>query len=272
MVKIVGILNVTPDSFSDGGRYFSFDAAVSHAREMVKFGADIIDIGGVSTRPGSEEISPEDEWKRIEDIVEAVSSFTTVSVDTYRAEVAEMALAKGAKIINDITGGKTQKLLDVVKDFQAKIILMYSRCRTPHDFSHLSQEDSDPDAVFSEVMKEVHLMAERAVGAGIAPENIILDAGIGAFISGNPEVSWEIMRRFDEFKALGYPFMFACSRKSFLKLEGERDIKERDPLSALSGVLVAELWRGAHDLYIRTHNVQMQKTFLDRSSCILGRL
>lgn len=248
--KLVGILNVTPDSFSDGGKFLDFNYAVEHARRMVDEGAAIIDIGGDSTRPGSVCIGAKAEWERIREILRAVAGFSEVSVDTHHGEVAEKALSEGASIINDISAGKDPKMFPLIARSSARIILSYTRCDRPHYFG------AEPSGDIITVVKSYFREAiRRADKAGVRAEQIILDPGMGGFISEDASRSWELLRRSAELDELGFPFMLGVSRKGFLKVEGEKDISERDKGSAIVGG--ALFFRSFKNLqFLRVHNVK----------------
>lgn len=204
---IMGILNVTPDSFSDGGRYNEAERAVAHALEMVRDGADIIDIGGESTRPGHEPVSLDEELERVVPIVEAIhreAPHIPISVDTYKAEVARQSLAAGAHIINDIWGCKADPLMaEVAAEFQSPVILMHNR--HDRDYRDLMQ-DVEADLLDS---------IEIARRAGVRDEQIILDPGIG-FVKDYEE-NLRVMKELDRLMKLGYPLLLGTSRKRFIR-------------------------------------------------------
>ena len=202
---IMGILNATPDSFSDGGRHNKIEAALRHANQMVKEGADIIDIGGESTRPGYSTISVEEELERILPIIEAISENIEVpiSIDTYKAEVAKRSLQAGAHIINDIWGGKADSsMAKVAAENNAPFILTHNR--EDGNYTHFIRD------VFNDLYKSIGL----ARIAGVKYENIILDPGIG--FAKNHEENLEMMRNLDHLVSLGYPVLLGTSRKSMI--------------------------------------------------------
>lgn len=249
MVKIAGVLNVTPDSFSDGGLYCGRSAAISRAREMLRQGASIIDIGGDSTRPGSVCVGPDEELSRVLPIVAELSGEAFVSIDTHHAVTAKKALAVGAKLVNDVSGGGDPGMFAVVAEASAKIVIMYSRCPRPHEFG------PEPAGDLIENCKRFFLQRiEAARICGLSESSIILDPGMGAFVSSNPDCSYEILRRLAELAELGLPLMIGISRKGFLTQPGELNITDRDALSARLAAQAAELLRGSVDLYIRAHN------------------
>lgn len=202
---IMGILNVTPDSFSDGGHFNQIDRAVQHAIEMVEQGADIIDVGGESTRPGYEQISVQAELDRVIPVIQALVEKVQVpiSIDTYKAEVARQAVMAGAHIINDIWGAKADPdMAKVAADLQVPIILMHNRPeRNYHDFMR-------------DVLVDLYESIIKVRQAGVKDENIILDPGIG--FARDLEQNLETMRNLDKIVALGFPVLLGTSRKSMI--------------------------------------------------------
>ncbi|MDQ0340666.1 dihydropteroate synthase [Caldalkalibacillus uzonensis] len=202
---VMGILNVTPDSFSDGGKHQRVDQAVDHAARIITDGADIIDIGGESTRPGATPVPEEEELERVIPVVEALASRFDVplSVDTYKANVAREALKKGAHIINDVWGAKAdESMAQVAKETGAPIILMHNRHNK--DYQHLIRD------MINDLYESIQLVRQ----AGVKEEQIILDPGIG--FAKTYEHNLEVMRSLDAFTALGYPVLLGTSRKSMI--------------------------------------------------------
>lgn len=202
---VMGILNVTPDSFSDGGRYVDVDRAVAHAHELIAAGADILDIGGESTRPGFTPVEPEEELDRILPVIRALVNQCKVplSIDTYKAEVADRAMAAGAHIINDIWGAKWDpRMAEVAAKWDVPIILMHNR------------DNMDYTDFFADLLKDLQESVKIAMSGGVKAEKIILDPGIG-FVK-TLEHNLETMRRLDEIVALGYPVLLGTSRKSLI--------------------------------------------------------
>ncbi|MFW6197122.1 MAG: dihydropteroate synthase, partial [Thermoplasmatota archaeon] len=210
--QVMGILNVTPDSFYDGGEFNAVDKAVERAVEMDKKGADIIDIGGESTRPGSERVSLEEEKERVLPVIEKASkkTDTLISIDTYKSEIAEAAVDAGADIVNDIFGLRKEGMAEKVAELDVPVIIMHMQ-GTPRNM----QKNPRYDDVITDVSKFFLERVENAKNAGISEENIILDPGIG--FGKDLEHNLEIIRRLDEFNSLGYPILLGASRKSFLK-------------------------------------------------------
>lgn len=215
-VKIMGILNVTPDSFSDGGQFFSVDAAAARALLMVREGADIIDVGGESSGPGSSDVSEEEELRRVIPVISLLRKSQPalfISIDTYKAEVARLAIAAGASMVNDVTALRGDpQMAHVIAQTGVPVVLMYSKDKTART-TRLKK-------CYRDVVKTVRgFLEERvtcALRAGIKREQIILDPGMGAFVSGEPRYSFEILERLEELKELGFPILVGVSRKSFL--------------------------------------------------------
>lgn len=251
MPIIMGILNVTPDSFSDGGQHNEFEDAVAYAREMIEAGAQIIDVGGESTRPGSDEVSIDEEIARAVEVVRALASEgVCVSIDTRHAEVAKAAVEAGASIINDVSGFRDPAMVEVAASCDAGLVVMHMKGEPS-----TMQQDTAYDDVVSEVRDYLKAQAAMLEAAGVAPERICVDPGPG--FGKTPQQSLDLMRNFTELVHLGYVVMAAPSRKSYLTyayktLEGSAP-EERDVASAAECLLACE--QGAHVL--RVHNVSM---------------
>lgn len=221
---IMGILNVTPDSFSDGGQFFNADAAAAHAEKMIQDGADILDLGAESTRPGAKPVSSSEQLKRLLPVLEKTKTLNAVvSVDTTRVEVAEACLAAGAEIINDVSGLRDSdgKLAGVVARYRAGLILMHRRGN-----SETMQKLTDYDDVTGEVIAELGQSAAQAEGYGVAKESIILDPGLG--FSKTAEQSLFLLKEIHKFNQLGFPVLVGASRKSFIGKIIGREALERD--------------------------------------------
>lgn len=209
---LMGILNVTPDSFSDGGDFKEPTAALAQAQCLTAAGADIIDIGGQSTRPGAEQVSLEEELNRVLGIIEAVRSVLNVpiSVDTTRASVAQAAVAAGADIVNDISGGTFDPdMLPIVAQLAVPIILMHIR-GTPQTMQQLTEYND----LIGEICTFLHNQIAAAEAAGIKPERLIIDPGIG--FAKTAEQNLVILQQLSAFKSLGAPLLVGVSRKSFI--------------------------------------------------------
>ncbi|KEK21721.1 dihydropteroate synthase [Bacillus gaemokensis] len=253
---IMGILNVTPDSFSDGGSYNEVEAAVRHAREMVSEGADIIDIGGESTRPGFAKVSVEEEIGRVIPIIQAVSKEVKVpiSIDTYKAEVAKQAVEAGAHIINDIWGAKAEpKIAEVAAHYNVPIILMHNRDNT--NYRNL----------MADMITDLYESVKIAKDAGVPDENIILDPGIG--FAKTPEQNLEAMRNLEKLNVLGYPVLLATSRKSFIGHVLDLPVEERVEGTGASVCLGIE--KGCE--MIRVHDVKEMVRMAKMMDAMLGK-
>src|ERR1043165_5678338 len=211
---VMGVLNVTPDSFSDGGKFFSFDAAIAQATQMVEAGADIIDVGGESTRPGSEFVSEQEELTRVLPVIErlASSGVVPVSIDTTKAAVARAALAAGAEIVNDISGLRFEPAIaDEAAQANAGLLLMHSR-GTPKDMQQLPFAED----IFADVIDGLHVSISIAEEHGVARENIAIDPGIG--FGKSVEQNLELIANLDQLvrEFSDFPIVIGTSRKSFL--------------------------------------------------------
>jgi dihydropteroate synthase len=254
--QVWGVLNVTPDSFSDGGRYVDYPAARKHAEEMLTQGADVIDIGGESTRPGAERVDAEVEQERVLPLVEAlVASGAIVSVDTMRADTALRALEAGAHIINDVSGGLADEaMFAVMAQASCEVVLMHWR-------GHSAAMDDL--AVYTDVVREVSKeLSERvdaARAAGISGERLVVDPGLG--FAKSSDHSWELLAHIGELGEPGMRILVGASRKRFVGavLPEGHHVLERDAPSAVVGALLAEkgVWA------LRVHHVAAQVRALD---------
>lgn len=209
---LMGILNITPDSFSDGGQFNNLESALTQAQKMVENGADILDIGGQSTRPGAEEISLEQELSRVIPIIKKLREQLKIpiSIDTTKAEVAEAAIQVGADIINDISGGTFDELmLPTAAKLNVPIILMHIR-GTPETMQNLTEYED----LIGEILQFFITQIQIAIDCGIDPNNIIIDPGIG--FAKNYRQNLELIQRLAEFKHLNLPILVGVSRKSFI--------------------------------------------------------
>jgi dihydropteroate synthase len=246
---VLGILNVTLDSFADGGKFLDTKDAITQARKLTAEGADIIDVGGESTRPGAERVTEEEELKRVIPVItEIVKDGAIVSIDTTRAEVAKQAIAAGAVYVNDVSGGQADEKMAALIAANPKVqyIVMHWRGES---------KDMQSKAVYKDVVKEVKDELDERVTellkAGVQEEQIILDPGIG--FAKEPEHNWEILKNIERFQLLGYPLLIGASRKRFL---GELvNAKETDDREAASIALTAELAR-LNIWGVRTHSVK----------------
>ena len=250
-LKVMGILNTTPDSFSDGGKYNSVEAAVKRALEMVEEGADIIDVGGYSTRPGYTEITAEEEIERTAPVVKALREAgitADISVDTFRSDVARAVLEAGATMINDQWRGiYDEKILDVVAEFDVPIFLM-------HNNDHSTYKN-----VTEDMIRELKESAELALKHGVKKENIWLDPGIGFVKSREEEI--EVMQNLDRLTAEDYPVLLATSRKRMVKelIGGETNAEDRDAGTLATTIIGIDAGVKA----VRVHNVKMNRQAAD---------
>jgi dihydropteroate synthase len=248
---VMAILNRTPDSFSDGGKFFSIENALQQAEKFVEEGADILDIGGESTRPNSERVSTKEEASRVVPVIEAISKKfgVPISVDTTKAEVAERAVNAGAEIINDISGLRfDEKIAEVAAKYKAGLILMHSR----GDFVTMHKQAPVED-IFREVSGNFRQSIKKAESFGVKPENIALDVGIG--FSKTFEQNLELLAKFNLFAAefLNFPLLVGASRKSFIgKILGIAPASER--LNGSLAVVAISVWNGVN--IVRVHDVR----------------
>lgn len=253
-VKIVGVINLTPDSFSDGGKFCQASQAIAHAEHLLAVGADIIELGAESTAPGSKPVGPELEWARLQGVLPEIARCCPLAVDTYRSQTARKALQAGAQIVNDVSGLRyDEDMANVIAAAGAQVVIMHSK--QPGNNPHVDDNERSYNDPASEIAEFLLERADFAASAGIAHDRIILDPGMGRFISNDPEVSWLILKDFERLVELlrPYPVMIATSRKGFLGGE----LSGRDPLSQLTAIIASQ--KGAS--YIRTHNVSMCRQF-----------
>lgn len=250
---LMGVVNVTPDSFSDGGMWFEPDLAVSHGLQLLADGADLLDVGGESTRPGAARVPVEEERRRVLPVVAALArAGAVVSIDTTRAGVAEEALAAGARLINDVSGGLADPgMAGVVARSGAPYVLMH--WRGPSDQMQTRAQYQD---VVAEVRAELGKQLDMVVAAGVDPEQVILDPGLG--FAKRPEHSWRVLAHVDALAELGRPVLIGASRKGFvghtLPDSGgtPRPVLERDAATAALTLLAAQagVWG------VRVHDVR----------------
>lgn len=255
--RVMGILNVTPDSFSDGGLHQAYDAAVQHARELVAAGADIVDVGGESTRPGSERVPVEVEQERVLPVVEQlVAEGITVSVDTMNAATAERSVELGAAIVNDVSGGLADPdMARVVRDTGAGFVVMHWRGHSDRMYRNAEYVHA-----VDEVRREVELRVAELIVLGVRQEQVVIDPGLGFAKQGVQ--NWEILAGYERFASIGLPVLVAASRKRFLDGIGSAagaPPKDRDLATAAISLLSAE--RGAWG--VRVHDPAPTRAVLD---------
>lgn len=261
---VMGILNVTPDSFSDGGMYLDPDKAVEHAKEMAAHGADIIDIGGESTRPGAEPLSEEEELTRVIPVIERLSKEidTPISIDTYKSRVAERALQAGACIVNDISGLRfSPDMAKVAADHGAALVIMHIK-GTPRDMQK--------NPVYGDVVREIseYLLEgiEIAVEAGVDREKIVIDPGIG--FGKTLEHNLDILNRLGEFKTLGRPILIGPSRKRFIGMALDQGEPEQR-IEGTAATIALAIERGAN--IVRVHDVLQMARVAKMTDAIIKR-
>ncbi len=252
---IMGILNVTPDSFSDGGKYNRLDAALKHTEEMVKDGADIIDVGGESTRPGYTRISEEEEIERVCKVIESIKSHFDIplSIDTYKSQVAQAAILSGADLVNDIWGFKyDKKMADVVAKHKVGCCLMHNRENSV--YTHLM------DNVLEDLQESINI----ALVAGVAKNQIMIDPGIG--FAKDYEMNLKVMNQVERLHELGYPILLGTSKKSMIGLT--LDLPSDERVEGTLATTVMGVMKGCS--FIRVHNVKENKRALLMTEAILN--
>lgn len=253
---IMGILNVTPDSFSDGGKYNHLDAALFHAEEMLRDGADIIDIGGESTRPGHTVITDQEEISRVVPVIEAVKSRfdVPVSIDTYKGAVAEAALKAGADLVNDIWGFKhDKKVADLTAQYKAACCLMHNRHKAVYD------------DFLSNLVKDMEECIKIAREAGVSDDRIILDPGVG--FGKTYEMNLEAIHHVDVLHQLGFPILLGTSRKSVIGLTLNLPADQR--VEGTVATTVIGVMKGC--AFVRVHDIKENKRAIQMTEAILGR-
>ena len=244
MTLVMGILNVTPDSFSDGGEFLDPKKAIARGMEMIEEGATIIDVGGESTKPGAERVPLDEELTRVIPVIHALAkSGAKVSVDTMRAETAAMAVAAGASIINDVSGGLADPAMHATAAaLKVQYICMHWRGQSK-DMDSLAVYENVVTDVINEMTKQI----ASALLAGIEPTKLVIDPGLG--FAKNAEQNWGILRNIDKFKEFGFPILVGGSRKRFLG--------GNDPLQRESASIALTTWLATKHIWgVRTHSVK----------------
>jgi dihydropteroate synthase len=255
---VMGIVNATPDSFSDGGRHLALEDAVACAERMAAAGADLIDLGGESTRPGAPPVDPDEELRRVIPVVERLRARgfpLPISVDTSKGAVARAALAAGAELVNDVRAGGDPDLLKAVAEAGAPVILMHSRGPSSDMQGRATYGD-----VVAEVVAELRFAMERTLAAGVALERIILDPGIG--FAKTAAQSLELLRRLDALRALGRPLLVGPSRKSFIGAVTGAPVEGRLPGTAVAACVLAGVE------LVRVHDVPEARQAADVAAAI----
>ena len=255
--KIVGILNVTPDSFSDGGSFLSAKDAILQASRIIADGADLIDVGADSTRPGSQCVTEKVEWERLAPFVDQLSEIGQWSIDTHSVFVARNAIKNGAIIINDVSGGSL-KMMELAADKGVKLICMYSRSiGDPHSITMQKSPETEQE-LLDNIEKFFEQKLKLASQIGLKDSNIIFDPGMGSFVSDNPEHSFCILKNLKRF--LSYSdLLVGISRKGFLKSLNVDSFQERDWVGSAISFAISKFNNTYKDIYWRVHNVPIQK-------------
>lgn len=248
MTEILGILNVTRDSFSDGGRYLDRSAAIEHGLRLVADGAHVVDVGAESSHPDSEDVSAAEELRRLEPVVEAlVGHGLRISVDTWRPEVARRVIELGAEFVNDITGLGEPGMLDVLAETRARCILMHSTSAAAR-----AERRDAPGTIVERVLSFFEQRIALAEASGIARSRLVLDPGMGFFLGQTPEASLAVLRYLERLRGLGLPVCISTSRKSFLGQLVERPTEQRG-----AATLASEIWAWTQGVeFVRTHDAR----------------
>lgn len=254
--KLMGVLNLTENSFSDGGLYYEYDDAIKHLKKLIKDGADIIDIGAESTKPYSEPVEVEEQLDKLLPILKYVEEKkieTPISIDTRSSKVARICIQYGAKIINDVSGfDYDEQMIDVIaQNSHVKIILQHS-LGTPENM----QENPTYSNLMDEIYCSLHNKVQLALSRGIKKENIIIDPGIG--FGKTRKDNFEILKRWQELKSIGCPVLIGVSRKSLLNMQKSTNEEKDIYTLALDSILISQKVD-----YLRVHNVKIHKNFLD---------
>jgi dihydropteroate synthase type 2 len=247
-LSILGIVNITEDSFSDGGRYLAAEAALAHARKLVKDGASVLDLGAAASNPDSRPVAPAEEIARLSSVVAALKAEgLAVSIDSFAPEVQRWALAQDVDYLNDIHGFPDPGLYPALAGASARLIVMHS----VQERGRATLQDVAPEEIFDRILRFFEVRVAALEQAGVTRDRLVLDPGMGFFLGGRPEASFTVLRRLPELKrAFGLPVLISVSRKSFL-----RKITGRDVAEAGAATLAAELFAVFHGAdYIRTHD------------------
>jgi dihydropteroate synthase len=258
---VMGILNVTPDSFSDGGQYFDYEKAVARGKEIEQEGADILDVGGESTRPGNESVAEDEETQRVIPVIEALAPLLRIpiSIDTYRARVAQRGIEAGAQIVNDISGFRFDRQLPgTVRDTGVGVVLMHSRGGR-HDLHDQPRMQHPVEEVLDGLRNSIGV----ARSAAVADASIVLDPGIG--FGKDAAENLKILKRLNEFSTLGYPLLIGTSRKSVIRSIIQDRLEAR--IWGTAATVVAAIMNGAQ--IVRVHDVRAARILADVTDGIL---
>lgn len=263
---VIGVVNVTPDSFSDGGSWFEVGDAVGHGRRLRADGADLLDVGGESTRPGAVRPSRDEELRRVLPVVTALADVAPVSIDTMRADVAAAALDAGAFMINDVSGGLADpEMAALVAERGVPMVVMHWR---GHSDLMQSRTTYHSDVV-ADVCRELRNRVDALVAAGVRAEQIVLDPGLG--FAKTAEHNWAVLRGLDDVIALGLPVLIGASRKSFLGRVGREAGAERPPLARDVATAVTTAHAARHRVWaVRVHDVVSTIDALDVAHALSG--
>jgi dihydropteroate synthase len=259
---IMGVVNVTPDSFTDGGRFLAAGAAVAQGRALLADGAHLLDIGGESTAPGSTPLAAAAELARIAPVVKALAPEAVLSIDTYHAATAEACLALGARVVNDVSALRADPAMaGTVRDHGAVLVMMYAK---DGPLPHATDVPRPYRDVVAEIGDFLARRVDHAVGQGIAADRLVLDPGWGRFVSLDPSDSFRVLEQLGRLveRFAPIPLLVGTSRKGFLGVP----MADRDPVSQLSSLEAVR--RGA--LYVRTHNARMMRQFVELAARIGG--
>lgn len=259
---IMGVINVTPDSFSDGGQWFDHDAAIEHGKHLLAHGAQILDIGGESTRPDAKRVALVEEQRRVVPVIRELAALgATISIDTMNAETARAAIDSGASYVNDVSGGLADPdMIPLIASSQVQYVAMHWRGRITASDPVFYQD------VVTEVIGELSGRVAALLAAGVAPERIILDPGLG--FSKNAEHNWQLLANLPRLSELGYPLLIGASRKRFIRElvvgSGEAPLSQAEELTAKDAATAAlSLVSAQHGVWgVRVHNVSATRAAL----------
>jgi dihydropteroate synthase type 2/dihydropteroate synthase type 3 len=253
MLNIFGIVNITEDSFSDGGLYLETEKAVDHCKKMAASGADVLDIGAASSHPDSKNVSSEEEISRIAAVLHHIRDLKIkISIDSYQPDVQKFAISEGVDFLNDIQGFPFVEIYDTLAEAKCGLIIMHSIQR----LGRAAKTETDPEKLLDEILAFFEERVNALSKAGVDKKRMILDPGMGFFLGNNPESSLVVLKNLKQIKhEFHLPVMVSVSKKSFLGMLTKREVMERGPAT-----LAAELYASLHGAdYIRTHDVAALK-------------